>query len=534
MIGLRLYPFFLSLSWLASATRDHFRFVEGNIGEVDPKAIPIPHTRNRSFECPAECQECCVHSKKKFKCVLRVGFERSHNSSKPVGRRCGEIQQREQASVRSQAKVVCEFERGEYDFRADPTNELFAACSKRSRCCCDSLGVGLCVGDSYHLERLKRSYHFTHGRAPILRGNGLCPVHFSPWQDGETTPCKCDVACGIGDPGNPPEPRAPASAHRLMQMLSLASAIYEGEPLVSGWKLEKIWDVAAEKWGSLATDYVGIYRREFHSEKHCALAFAGTDDFINVVGDVFGFVSRAGTWCGWGGVHSSFANDMRAFMRSRGRFEEFDSFLADPRECNVVIAVGHSLGGALAELMAACANRPDTEKNVSLKARAIHFQVHEMYTFGACAVSTEMLTNRLRQFSDGCFPGARVFLEQRHMGRESSHWIDPVANYFSLRPNSLVHPKTTVVALTKHVLGNEQTSNITQANVIAECSRALPEVEPGFTAKSRVHRKFRRFQAPWGWRGGSHLWRLHPARAYYDGLAQSPDLPDLDHRSWRD
>lgn len=67
----------------------------------------------------------------------------------------------------------------------------------------------------------------------------------------------------------------------------LAAAVYAGEPLVSGWKLEELWDVAESS--NMATDFVAIYRRHVGGEKQCTLSFAGTDDVGNAGADALGW-----------------------------------------------------------------------------------------------------------------------------------------------------------------------------------------------------------------------------------------------------
>lgn len=111
--------------------------------------------------------------------------------------------------------------------------------------------------------------------------------------------------------------------------------------------------------------------------------------------------------------------------------------------------------------MAGCANRQTWEANISKKVKQINFKVNELYTFGACGVSVEMITNHLEGQRDQCFQGGRFYLEEIRKNRifSPSHRVDHVANLRSLRPNPFVHPKLDVVVLSRRVInpGKNQT-----------------------------------------------------------------------------
>eukprot|EP00747_Dinoflagellata_sp_TGD_P183203 gnl/TRDRNA2_/TRDRNA2_37925_c0_seq1.p1 gnl/TRDRNA2_/TRDRNA2_37925_c0~~gnl/TRDRNA2_/TRDRNA2_37925_c0_seq1.p1 ORF type:complete len:350 (+),score=55.22 gnl/TRDRNA2_/TRDRNA2_37925_c0_seq1:80-1129(+) len=74
--------------------------------------------------------------------------------------------------------------------------------------------------------------------------------------------------------------------------------------------------------------------------------------------------------------------------------------------CSKGVTVGgYSLGGSLAQILAACANSGNLD---ALQPKGVHkFKVDKLYTFGSPAISSEPARNALR--ADGCFGGERVF-----------------------------------------------------------------------------------------------------------------------------
>lgn len=201
---------------------------------------------------------------------------------------------------------------------------------------------------------------------------------------------------------------------------------------------------------------------------------------------------------------------MRAFMNGR-KFKEFDSFLYDPKKCERVIAVGHSLGGSLALLMAACANRPDSDAAISKKVNLTHFKVHELFTFGACGVAEEFITNHMESQPHHCFPGARFYMEK--YSRKRRHYIDPIPNLGSFRPVSRVrHPKTDVFALTESVGENIVYREVFRCNTsVADTQQELPKAQE-------------QAQAPWGQFAGTHNYHIHNTKYYNNSLAQILEL----------
>mmetsp|Transcript_62759 Transcript_62759/g.178246 ORF Transcript_62759/g.178246 Transcript_62759/m.178246 type:complete len:553 (-) Transcript_62759:25-1683(-) len=484
------------------------------------------------FKCPKECQECCDLSAHTFKCVLRTPFSANEPRDKKAipDHICTNAGQRTSKTTSQQAEVTCLYNAAEKQYRK--SGELTAKCSSNSRCCCDKEGVGYCIGDVFHEDRLRRLYApaegaeesgekllkrlfpLTQGREPQLHHTGICPAGFSDWRDGSSEQCQCDVACGIGSTEEKPKPRAAAWDHRWKQVAGLSDGIYYGEIVVAGWVLEKLWDMSDGHWTQgimgkyRAVDYVGIYRKldVDNNYKECAVAFAGTDDIFNVVADALGWMQFTKSWCGFKDVHRSMRNYMNEFFYG-DRYDEFNEFLSDSKECDKVIGVGHSLGGSLASLLAGCTNQPAGKQ---LPGKNINFEIDEIYTFGAAGVATTMPTNP--DGKNGCFQGARFYrtsIRPEKKGKPSLSWIDPVPNIGSWRPWPLLHPKTEVVDLIEQT---DESGDVAIKDEATECETD----EKGKPA--------RYLQQPWGVLFWKFDMELHTMGEYYRALQEHKGL----------
>jgi hypothetical protein len=130
------------------------------------------------------------------------------------------------------------------------------------------------------------------------------------------------------------------------------------------------------------------------------------------------------SFAGLNGVSAFVVNEAKplfAGMKADGAA----AFLVE--HCSHVSAVGFGVGGAVAELFAAVANRDGDPAGLRM-------QVDSVFTYGALPVATSSLNNDLAG-SGGCFPGARYVLENA-AGQE-----DPLVATAS----GLVHPNTTTV-----------------------------------------------------------------------------------------
>lgn len=86
----------------------------------------------------------------------------------------------------------------------------------------------------------------------------------------------------------------------------------------------------------------------------CVAVFAGTNDDLDTQQSIAGLMMPPVSMCGFQ-VHAGYADELGGFMQA-DNYAEFLQSLADPTTCETVTAVGHSMGGAVASLFAACAN----------------------------------------------------------------------------------------------------------------------------------------------------------------------------------
>jgi len=141
---------------------------------------------------------------------------------------------------------------------------------------------------------------------------------------------------------------AAAQAHWpvVERMLQYSNEVYNSEEALHQ---------AAQAHGARLVEYsieqqdrVGLIQDE--STLACTLVFAGSDnteDWLNNAN----IIGR--TFCGFEDVHSGFRAEMRAILSTQSWQNQFSTKLP---KCGKVYVAGHSLGGAIAELFAACAN----------------------------------------------------------------------------------------------------------------------------------------------------------------------------------
>merc|ERR1719401_620081 len=103
------------------------------------------------------------------------------------------------------------------------------------------------------------------------------------------------------------------------------------------------------------------------SSLDCALVFTGT----NAASEYSTSTTQYGTgYCGFDGVHAGYRNELWTITNAL-----WTKVRPTLEQCNMVICVGHSLGGSLCEVFAACANSgnttdPDFQKLVWEKAKS--------------------------------------------------------------------------------------------------------------------------------------------------------------------
>jgi len=206
-------------------------------------------------------------------------------------------------------------------------------------------------------------------------------------------------------------------AKLAMDVYNVHNVSYEPEEDLGDWDLVhhvREWD-----------DNLAVYQ----NGKECTLAFTGSEykladgglrDWLTNAAAIP--IPKCGNW-----IHLGFYNEVRrATMTSHWR-NTMQPFLASDSCSGGIYVVGHSLGGAAAEVFTACVN----QKKQWLWGK--NFAVKEVYTIGAPAVSRRPL-----QQHDGCLKGARIY-------NEDDDQYDPVP--FVAQKAGMVHPKLKAIRL---------------------------------------------------------------------------------------
>jgi hypothetical protein len=216
----------------------------------------------------------------------------------------------------------------------------------------------------------------------------------------------------------------------VAKMASISNRINNLLPIVSGFQLVKKWDVGASEDNCNYVQYAGLYRpvQDLGDENEkglCVLAFSSM-----ALGRKGNRTTNFGkdknvSWCGFEGVHEGYA-ERAGHFHNGSRFTEFDEFIRG--HCAKLALVGHSMGGALATLVAACAyKKADAAWNWP--------EDPHIYTFGAPAVAT----TRIAETEPAVFKGYRFF-------NKDKSWRDPIP-VLSRRPSKsperpgFLHPK---------------------------------------------------------------------------------------------
>jgi len=149
--------------------------------------------------------------------------------------------------------------------------------------------------------------------------------------------------------------------------------------------------------------------------------------------------------CKLKGVHKGMFQEWQALMLQKTWAQKFERHIA--KKCDVLLAGGHALGGALASIFAAGANGngngyttipPMLKKGGPVTQGQIRrfMNVSGLYTFGAPSVSRAQLVNHLAQ--DQTFAGGRFY-------NEDKIFFDPTP--FSGTALGLLHPKVAAIRL---------------------------------------------------------------------------------------
>jgi hypothetical protein len=273
----------------------------------------------------------------------------------------------------------------------------------------------------------------------------------------------------------------------LLAMGAIAGMIYKPYSQIGDWHLI-VNSIVHSGWPwSDGNDIMGIYKKL--NTQQCALVFKGSSD----IGDWKNNLRiKATKKCGWD-MHSGFHAEAQGYIGQpvMGKWADIIR-----KECgNKVEAVGHSLGGACASIVAGCANRgkladlagkhpapwtvPESGSSDPFVWHASKgpFKVQRLWTIGAPATTLTPMTDGLHQtdadvarggtcsaqtFSEecdhglGCFRGARAV----NVGR----WADLVPSSSSYLVNKYKHPKMAGIKL--HHNGRDEIIGCNDADVV--------------------------------------------------------------------
>jgi len=191
------------------------------------------------------------------------------------------------------------------------------------------------------------------------------------------------------------------------QVTTISAAVYEDcDPVAEGYKSPV--NATHKVAGNFVAGWEQVYHLTLLSKRvkekdifsifrkgdECALAFVGTDaasDFIS------NFDIRSRVFCGFPGVHRGFAAELEDLLVSANWSNTIQPYLTN--SCpGGVSTIGHSLGGAQATLLAACANNGS---------KPFGFTVKSVYTHGSPGLSENPLPNN--EATDQCFGGYRWY-----------------------------------------------------------------------------------------------------------------------------
>lgn len=215
------------------------------------------------------------------------------------------------------------------------------------------------------------------------------------------------------------------------QMAWLASGVYSFRTTIAGWTLAAHAQLIS-RW-TKETDNFALYRYE--NGNQCAIAVAGTNSASDMLDNFDGVVTQG---CGFSDVHSGYMSEVDDLLVSCEFQDDFLPILNSSNCRGGIHITGHSLGGGVASVLAACANN---------RAKPYGFIVDKLWTFGAPGVSKKPLTNSLA--GNGCFQGGRFW-------NQDALTMDPIPALS--RGLNFVHPMLRGTRLMSELLGGYETA----------------------------------------------------------------------------
>merc|ERR1719191_411185 len=131
------------------------------------------------------------------------------------------------------------------------------------------------------------------------------------------------------------------------QMARLADAVYAFHTPVADWTLAHALQLTSRWTGE--PDNFAIYVNS--AERRCALAVAGTNSPFDTTDNLDGRLVEA---CGFVDVHSGYMGEVNDLFPHCVFQNQFLPLLQSSKCSGGIAAVGHSLGGGVASILAAC------------------------------------------------------------------------------------------------------------------------------------------------------------------------------------
>eukprot|EP00927_Polykrikos_kofoidii_P041917 TRINITY_DN3579_c0_g1_i1.p1 TRINITY_DN3579_c0_g1~~TRINITY_DN3579_c0_g1_i1.p1 ORF type:complete len:275 (+),score=19.63 TRINITY_DN3579_c0_g1_i1:196-1020(+) len=238
----------------------------------------------------------------------------------------------------------------------------------------------------------------------------------------------------------------------------IAMAVYDHRN-VSGWTL-----INALSEGN---DQVGLYQRA----STCVVAFAGSNDWGDWVDNFNVLTTRK---CGLD-FHRGLYKALEATVRRRGWLGIVNTLVGST--CGEIVLTGHSQGGGMASILAACANQ-----NGGLRASFPQFPaftVDGLYTIGAPGISKQRINND--QERNGCFSGMRVV----NYDGASYDPVPYISHHFGF-----LHPPLEVTRTKMKTAWWTGRKTVTKESISCNSNKALDypsTVEPWYTPLKSMH-----------------------------------------------
>lgn len=243
------------------------------------------------------------------------------------------------------------------------------------------------------------------------------------------------------------------------QMVSLAFGTYKEcdiskypDTKVAGWQQVLQLSLKGSTIKKATNDLYTIYR---HGNE-CVLACAGTNDVADWLSNAD---ARTTTKCGFEKMHMGFALEVDDLTNHAVWQDQMVPYLKGTSCSAGVTIVGHSLGGAQAAILAACANNGTKPFGFTAKA---------LYTVGGAAPAKAPLPNK--EAADSCFAGARFY---NHDKIE----VDPVAAL--AQTLKFFHPRVPAVRLSKPSFLDSSKLEYYTHGCNTECAHKYPKIGVG-------------------------------------------------------